>query len=72
MKRIKCSRTKALQMTTAIAEESIGNLKNKLNNNKLYSLIINETTGISTKKLLVVLLRYYDNTVNEVKDSFLA
>lgn len=37
----------------------------------LFSFIIDETTDLGTKKSLVVVVRYFDEVQNKVRDKFL-
>lgn len=54
-KQMRITKTKATQITTnQITIDSLLQLKERLNINKLYSLIIHETTDVSTEKILVV------------------
>lgn len=69
-KDLKISRTKASTLTiTQLMQEALTDLKSCLNLNKSYSLIIDETTDLSTTKSLAVLIRFCDNV--SVKDRFL-
>lgn len=66
---VKCSRTKTTEIiTNTIGPYVLNNIVKDLNKT-FYSVIIDETTDISTKKCLAVLVRYFKN--NAVVDSFL-
>lgn len=59
-KLIKCGRTKATAITRdCLAKEQISIIVEKLKSN-VYSLIIDETTDVSTHKALAVVVRFYD------------
>ncbi|XP_074027797.1 zinc finger protein 862-like [Leptinotarsa decemlineata] len=69
-KQLEIGRTKATNLTkNQLVEEALTELKEHLNINKLYSLIIDETTDISTKKSMAVIIRFHDNV--SIKDRFL-
>lgn len=70
-KDINCSRTKATTLTTeCLAKESLEILRKHLTlSGNIYSLIIDETTDVSTKKSLAVVIRFCHN--NKAKDRFL-
>lgn len=70
LKSVKCSGTKA----TSLVNDKIGpfaqaHLANVLKET-VFSVIIDETTDISTCKCLVILVRYYNNLKEKVVDSF--
>lgn len=68
-KGIKCCRTKVTSLTKdCIAEEQISEISEKLRLN-VFSIIIDETTDISTEKSLAIVARFYDS--GECKDKFL-
>jgi hypothetical protein len=69
-KHLKISRTKATEVTKVIKDESVELIVNSLKG-KVYSLIMDETTDLSTQKSLVVLIRYYDDKRQEIRDAFL-
>lgn len=59
-KRLKCPRTKSTQITnTILMDEGIEDVSKSLRKCR-FSIIIDETTDISTKKCLAVLVRYFD------------
>lgn len=65
---LNCSRTKMTEIIKMkVAPYVRGNLANKLNNNK-FSIIIDETTDISTKKSLAVAVRFFDDEMGRVRD----
>ncbi|XP_030752333.1 uncharacterized protein LOC115879579 [Sitophilus oryzae] len=68
-KNIKCSRTK----TTSIVKNIIGKLSSKniydILKSVKFSLIIDESTDLSTTKHLVLICRYFDG--NQIRDRFL-
>lgn len=69
---VKCGRTKA----TAIFKNVLGNtmfsdLVLRLKNTK-FSLIIDESTDLSTVKHLVLIVRFYDQSVQKTCDEFLS
>ncbi|XP_072391432.1 zinc finger protein 862-like [Diabrotica undecimpunctata] len=70
-KEIKCSRTK----TTEIINNTIGPyVKNQIVddiNRTTFSIIIDETTDVSTNKCLAILVRYFSIKLKKVRDSFL-
>ncbi|CAG9825754.1 unnamed protein product [Phaedon cochleariae] len=71
-KELKCSRTKATEiinnrMKSYAAEEISKDLRNNY-----FSIIIDETTDISTKKCLVIVVRYYNEVQQRVRDNFLS
>lgn len=68
-KGIICCRTKATSLTKeCIAKEQISEISEKLRLN-VFSIIIDETTDISTEKSLAIVARFYDS--GECKDRFL-
>nr|WP_253308757.1 hAT transposon family protein [Rickettsia endosymbiont of Ceutorhynchus assimilis] len=69
-KQINCSRTKATYITNdCLSVEQLEEISSILQKNK-FSLIIDETTDISTQKSLALVVRYYDETLKKVRDSF--
>lgn len=65
---LNCSRTKMTEIIkTKVAPYVRGNLAKKLNSSK-FSIIIDETTDVSTKKSLAIAVRFFDNEVGRVKD----
>lgn len=70
-KRLACGRTKAAYTTSEILkEEAISAMSQTLKENK-FSIIIDETTDISTSKCLAVVCRYFDGQLGQVRDRFL-
>lgn len=68
-KSIKCSRTKGTELVcTHCAPEDLANICRLLQKRK-YSLVIDETTDISTSKCLAVVVRVFDDY--SIKDKFL-
>lgn len=71
VKELKIGRTKAIETTkTIILEESNANLAPILQKQK-FSVIIDETTDVSTSKCLCVIIRYFDFAISKVRDRFL-
>lgn len=69
-KHINCSRTKATYITNeCLSVEQLKVVSSILKNSK-FSLIIDETTDISTQKSLALVVRYYDELLKKVRDSF--
>ncbi|XP_028901719.2 zinc finger protein 862-like [Zeugodacus cucurbitae] len=68
-KRLQIARTKATNITKEIASKTTSELVSTLKNCK-FSIIIDETTDISIKKCLVMVVRYVVNFI--AKDRFLA
>lgn len=70
-KQINCSRTKGRGLIIdVLAPKSLNEAGEKLRSAK-FSLIIDETTDISTSKCLAIIARYFDDGTNEVRDRFL-
>ncbi|CAH2002280.1 unnamed protein product [Acanthoscelides obtectus] len=69
-KELKCARTKATNLTRCIAEEHQFSMSQLLQKQK-FSLIVDETTDISSQKSLVVVARYFDVLQNRSKEVFL-
>ncbi|VEN49117.1 unnamed protein product [Callosobruchus maculatus] len=65
-----CNRTKATAITSeCLASESLRQIRKSLSDeNKFYSLIIDETTDISTRKSLVIMIRFFYE--HRVRDKF--
>ncbi|XP_026685839.1 uncharacterized protein LOC113471128 [Diaphorina citri] len=55
---------------TASCKYCLCNLKGKLQKN-FYSIIVDESTGISSVKSLAIVVRYYDEELEYVNDAFL-
>lgn len=72
-KDIECGRTKVTAITNeCLATESLSILLNSLRaSGGFYSLIVDETTDTSTKKSLAVVIRFYHQKLQKVKDCFL-
>ncbi|XP_053968897.1 uncharacterized protein LOC128870314 [Anastrepha ludens] len=68
-KRLKCARTKATKITDDISNATTKDLISKLKSCK-FSITIDETTDVSTKKCLVLVVRYVASFI--VRDRFLA
>lgn len=69
--RMNCGRTKMTKMIPVVEEEAIFELKNILNTSK-YSVMIDETTDITTKKELAIVVRFVDINRMKVCDRLLA
>ncbi|XP_037932808.1 zinc finger MYM-type protein 6-like [Teleopsis dalmanni] len=69
-KAIKCSRTKATQITEQLASMSNAHIVKQLKTSK-FSLIVDETTDVSCRKALVLVVRYFENLAGLVRDRFL-
>ena len=71
-KSIKCVRTKGTEVFQAVfGKHYLDELIITLKKCK-FSLIIDETTDISTVKQLVLIYRYYDSTLRNTVDKYLA
>lgn len=69
---LKCARTKSTTVTnTIIQEEGAEDVAKDIRKWK-FSIIIDETTDITTKKCLAVLVRYFDVKACAVRDRFLS
>ncbi|KAJ8913072.1 hypothetical protein NQ315_006573 [Exocentrus adspersus] len=70
-KGLKCNRTKATKVTKdCLAQEQL-NLVTTVLRNQFFSLIIDETTDVSTQKSLVLIARYFDNIQQRSRDVFI-
>lgn len=70
-KGLKCNRTKATQMTKdCFAQEQLITIANTFKDQH-FSLIIDETTDVSTQKSLVLIARYFDNHQQRSRDMFI-
>lgn len=70
-KKLKCNRTKATKLTKdCLAQEQL-NLVSAILTKQYFSLIIDETTDISTQKSLVLVARYFDKINQRCKDIFI-
>ncbi|XP_011876164.1 PREDICTED: zinc finger MYM-type protein 1-like [Vollenhovia emeryi] len=68
---MKCSRTKATAITKdCLAPEAKEEICRRVKDN-VYSLIIDETTDIDTKKSLAIIIRFFDEKKMSVVDKFL-
>lgn len=56
---VHCARTKAMDITALLSNKAREEIISVLKTNK-FSMIVDETTNISTKKSLVVIVRYMD------------
>lgn len=70
---VTCGRTKATNLLKhVIAPENVASIQSDLSDGITpYSLIIDETTDISTKKVMAVIIRYFRNNNEKVIDRFL-
>lgn len=69
-KKIACGRTKTSAIIRKVAgKQSFEDLTEILKTNK-FSLIVDESTDIATKKHVCLVVRYYDTETNNVKDDF--
>ncbi|XP_043270743.1 uncharacterized protein [Venturia canescens] len=67
-KKVSCSRTKGRRLIVdVLGPERLEEAAFKLRTAK-FSLIIDETTDISTNKCLVMVARYFDDDTNEIRD----
>lgn len=69
-KSIKCGRTKATQLADTLGKKACEKIISDMRNSK-FSLIVDETTDVSTKACLVLVVRYFDKVSKTVKDRFL-
>jgi hypothetical protein len=71
-KNFNCSRTKMADIIkNKIAPYARGKLVEKMNSSK-FAIIIDETTDVSSKKSLVIAVRFFDNEAKKVKDHHFA
>lgn len=70
-KSLHCGRTKSTQITEILARKAKEKIIAVLRESK-FSLIVDETTDISTKKSLVLVVRYMDRLSQSIQDKFLA
>lgn len=68
-KKLHCARTKSTQLIDTIAQQGRKCVISALQNKK-FSLIVDETTDVSSKKCVVLVARYVDN--GRVRDRFMA
>lgn len=66
---IKCGRTKATQLAETLGNKAKNDITSTLKTTK-FSLIIDETTDVSTKKSLVLVVRYMDKLSRNICDRF--
>ncbi|XP_036329830.1 uncharacterized protein LOC118741972 [Rhagoletis pomonella] len=69
-KALKCHRTKATSLAEILGDKSKNKIVNVLQKSK-FSLIVDETTDLSCRKALVLVVRYFDQLSRKVKDHFL-
>ena len=70
-KHFKCGKTKATAVTKTIMRTEGRDEIIKTISFQPFSIIIDETTDVSTKKCLVIVIRYFDFSISRVKDKFL-
>lgn len=70
LKSVKCSRTKATDLVNSKIGPFAQDLLADILKNNFFSIIIDETTDISTTKCLVIVVRYFSQTEKKVIDSF--
>lgn len=71
VKGIKCGKTKATNtVNSVILEEGLEQISNILRRQP-FSLIIDESTDVSTSKSLALVVRFFDHVYGKVKDKFL-
>ncbi|XP_036317486.1 zinc finger MYM-type protein 6-like, partial [Rhagoletis pomonella] len=68
---LKCGRTKSKMLTDVLGAKAKENIVSVLQTTK-FSCIIDETTDVSSKKSLVIVVRYYDKLAHKVRDRFLS
>lgn len=66
---IHCGKTKTTNLAKSLAQERQSDIA-KMLKDKYFSLIVDETTDISTEKSLAVVVRIYDSLQNRVRDLF--
>ncbi|XP_067645108.1 zinc finger MYM-type protein 6-like [Eurosta solidaginis] len=69
-KALKCGRTKTTQIVEQLGSKAINHIRCTMRCSK-FSLIVDETTDISTRKCLVLLVRYFDRISRTINDRFL-
>lgn len=72
IKGINCKRTKATALVNNILGPYSLEKLSKYLRNHVFSLIIDETTDVSTTKSLVLVVRLFDNESQKIKDQFFA
>ncbi|VEN54244.1 unnamed protein product [Callosobruchus maculatus] len=70
-KNINCARTKTTQIIHMLKNYAESSVVEKLRN-QFFSIIIDETTDISSKKCLAILVRFLDASKDKIKDTLLA
>lgn len=70
-KLIKCGRTKATQLADTLGGKARENITSTMQSSK-FSLIVDETTDVSDRKCLVLVVRYFDRISKSIKDRFLS
>ena len=70
-KHLKCGKTKATDVTKTLLRSEGRDEIVKTISSQSFSIIIDETTAISTKKCLIIVVRYFDFSISRVKDKFL-
>ncbi|KAI5702152.1 hypothetical protein M8J76_017078 [Diaphorina citri] len=71
LKNIKCAHSKsAYILKHALGQNALNVLISKLQKN-FYSIIVDESTDISSVKSLAIVVRYYDEELKDVNDAFL-
>uniref|UniRef100_A0A0K8WKB5 DUF4371 domain-containing protein n=1 Tax=Bactrocera latifrons TaxID=174628 RepID=A0A0K8WKB5_BACLA len=64
-----CGRAKATELVDQLGKRSCEEITEKLRTNK-FSLIVDETTDVSTKKCLILIVRFFDKFSRSVDDKF--
>lgn len=72
VKELQMGRTKATETTCGILLEESNSIISNILQTQKFSLIIDETTDISTTKCLALIVRFYDFKIKKVRDRFLA
>lgn len=68
---LQCARTKSTFITEKLGNKAIEKIISEIKENR-FSLIIDETTDITSKKALVLVVRYIDKNTKVIKDRFLS
>ncbi|XP_036321125.1 LOW QUALITY PROTEIN: zinc finger MYM-type protein 6-like [Rhagoletis pomonella] len=68
---IQCGRTKSTEIADILGNKAKNKIVRKLKSSK-FSLIVDETTDLSTKTCLVLVVRYFDKLTQRVYDSVLS
>lgn len=69
-KLVKCARTKSCQVAKILGNKSLEKIIVELKERK-FSLIVDETTDISSRKALVLVVRYIDTLTCSARDRFM-